>query len=334
MGYITPFNLYDPMVEGIENFNPGGLYAEGLFDIEVVTNNYGNTEVDFDVTATVFSATPSDVYCGTPTALCEEDFEGGANGYRYEESANPKGVIYNENTCQDKIFNNNAYWFGHPCDTGANGYGDAWANETLTIPDIDLTSMSGDFVSLNFEYYADTFYGIDSDGTSIVDVNDYAAMTLDILRDGATYSGVLVGQWNDYNEDGTCQVDENGDNIVNASEPIDNAEISYIGDESSTDGTGGNYNVFFNTNDLVATTSIDLTHLYVLNTSDASSINWGYECMSLSGSVVDINFEFQSDDDGRNGVNDGFKGVAFNNISLQEFTFVEDKCIHHFPHQR
>jgi hypothetical protein len=84
--------------------------------------------------------------------------------------------------------------------------------------------------------------------------------------------------------------------------------------------------VFFNTNDLVATTSIDLTHLYVLNTSDASSINWGYECMSLSGSVVDINFEFQSDDDGRNGINDGFKGVAFNNITLQEFTFVEDNA--------
>jgi hypothetical protein len=326
VGYITPFNLYDPMVEGIDYFNPGGLYAEGLFDIDVTTNNYGNTEVDFDITATVFSATPSDIYCGTPTALCDEDFEGGANGYRYEESANPKGVIYNEATCQDTIFNNNAYWFGHPCDTGANGYGDAWANETLTIPDIDLTSMSGDFVSLNFEYYADTFYGIDSDGTSIVDVNDYAAMTLDILRDGATYSGVLFGQWNDYNEDGTCQVDENGDNIVNASEPTDFAEISYIGDASSTDGSDGNYNVFFNTNDLVSTTSIDLTHLYVLNTSDASSINWGYECMSLSGSVVDINFEFQSDDDGRNGVNDGFKGVAFNNISLQEFTFIEDNA--------
>lgn len=324
VGYITPFNLYDPTVEGIDYFNPGGLYAEGLFDIDVTTNNFGNTEMDFDVKATVFSATPSDVYCGTPNALCEEDFEGGANGYRYTESANPKGVIYDETTCQDTIFNNNAYWFGHPCDTGSNGYGDAWANETLTIPDIDLTSMSGDFVSLNFEYYADTFYGIDSDGTSIVDVNDYAAMTLDILRDGATYSGVLVGQWNDYNEDGTCQIDENGDNIVNASEPIDNAEISYIGDDSATDGTGGNYNVFFNTNDLVATTSIDLTHLYVLNTSDASSINWGYECMSLSGSVVDINFEFQSDDDGRNGVNDGFKGVAFNNISLQEYTFIED----------
>ena len=101
-------------MEGIEYFNPGGLYAEGVFDIDVTTNNYGNTEMDFDIEATVFSATPSDGYCGTPTALCEEDFEGGANGYRYTESANPKGVIYNENTCQDKIFNNNAYWFGHP----------------------------------------------------------------------------------------------------------------------------------------------------------------------------------------------------------------------------
>ncbi len=324
VGYITPFNLYDPMVESLEYFNPGGLYAEGVFDIEVVTNNWGNTAVDFDIKATVFSATPSDIYCGTPSALCEETFEGGANGYRYEESQNPQGAVYNENACQDKIFNNYAYWFGHPCDTGSNGYGDAWANETLTIPDVDLTSMSGDFVSLNFEYYADTFYGIDSDGSSIVDVNDYAAMTLDILRDGVTYSSVVMGQWNDYNEDGTCQRDENGDNIVNESEPIDFAEISYIGDDASTDGSAGNYNVFFNTNDLVATTSIDLTHLYSLNTSSADSRDWDFECTSLAGSTVDINFEFQSDDDGRNGINDGFKGVAFNNITLQEFTFIED----------
>ena len=46
--------------------------------------------------------------------------------------------------------------------------------------------------------------------------------------------------------------------------------------------------------------------------------------MSLQGSTVDVNFEFQSDDDGRNGINDGFKGIGFNNISLQEYTFVQD----------
>ena len=40
--------------------------------------------------------------------------------------------------------------------------------------------------------------------------------------------------------------------------------------------------------------------------------------------MANFNFTFQSDDDGRNGVNDGFKGVGFNNITLQEYTFIED----------
>ena len=72
------------------------------------------------------------------------------------------------------------------------------------------------------------------------------------------------------------------------------------------------------------TTSIDLTHLYVLNTSSADSADWDTECISLANSQVDINFDFYSDDDGRNGINDGFKGVGINNITLKEFTFTED----------
>ncbi len=325
VAYVTPFNLYDPMVESLESFTAGGLYAEGLFDIEVVTNNWGNTAVDFDIKATVYSATPSDIYCGTPPALCEETFEGGATGYRYEESQNPQGGIHGESICPDKIFNNYAYWFGHPCDTGANGYGEIW-NETLTIPNVDLTSMNGDFVSLNFEYYADTFYRMENEDPVNIDldsVNDYAVITLDILRNGAASSGLMLGQWNDYNQDGTCRNDDNGDNIVNETESIDYTEISGIGDPTTIDASGDPSILFFNTNDLVATTSIDLTHLFIQNRTGPSG-NWGYECTSLAGSTVDINFEFQSDDDGRNGVNDGFKGVAFNNISLQEFTFVED----------
>ena len=324
IGYIQPFNLYDPAIEGIDYFNPGGLYAEGLFDIDVISNNWGNTMVDFDVKATVFSATPSDVLCGANPVICKESFEGGADGYVYSDDGNPQGAIYNEATCNDLIFNNNAYWFGHPCDTATQGYGDLWENETLTIPSVDLTSMSGDFVSLNFEYYADTFYGIDVDGTSIVDVNDYASINVDFTKGTDTYKAVLLVQWNDYDEDGTCRNDDNGDGFSNSSESINQAEISFIGDSSSTDGSGGNYNVFFNTDDLVLTRSIDLTHLYVLNNTAADSLDWYRECISLAGSTVDINFEFQSDSDGRNGVNDGFKGVAFNNITLQEFTFFED----------
>ena len=324
IGYIQPFNLYDPAVEGIDYFNPGGLYAEGFFDIDVVTNNWGNTMVDFDVKATVFSATPSDILCSAPAVICKESFEGGAEGYVYSDDGNPQGAIYNEATCNTPIFNNNAYWFGHPCDTATQGYGDLWENETLTIPGVDLTSMSGDFVSLNFEYYADTFYGIDVDGTSIVDVNDYASINVDFTKGTDSYSAVLLGQWNDYDEDGTCQNDDNGDGFTNASESINQAEISFIGDSASTDGSAGNYNVFFNTDDLILSRSIDLTHLYVLNNTAADSLQWFRECISLAGSTVDINFEFQSDGDGRNGINDGFKGVAFNNITLQEFTFYED----------
>ena len=324
VGYLTPFNLYDPAVEGIDYFKPGGLYAEGIFDIGVTTNNWGNTLVDFDVEAKVFTATPSDIYCGVPSEICKESFEGGSEGYRYIESNNPRGAVYNEASCNDKIFNNNAYWFGHPCETATKGYGDAWANETMTLPEVDLTSMSGDFVSLNFEYYADTFFGIDSDGTSIVDVNDYAAITLDYTNNAGNFSAVLMGQWNDYNEDGSCRVDDNNDGFTNSSESFDNVEILGVGDSGSTDGSGANYALFFNTDDLVKTANIDLTHIYVLNTSDSNNQNWNYECISLAGSTAQINFEFQSDDDGRNGINDGFKGVAFNNISLQEYTFLEE----------
>ena len=40
--------------------------------------------------------------------------------------------------------------------------------------------------------------------------------------------------------------------------------------------------------------------------------------------MVNVNFEFLSDEDGRNGKNDGFKGIGFNNITLREYTFVQD----------
>ena len=45
------------------------------------------------------SATPSDVYCGTPSAVCEETFEGGSEGYRYSDDGNPQGAVYNEASC-------------------------------------------------------------------------------------------------------------------------------------------------------------------------------------------------------------------------------------------
>ena len=324
--YVTPFNLYDPTLESIDYFSPGGLYAQGTFPISATTNNWGNTAVDFDVTATVFTADPSDVNCGNPSSVCTITFDNSTDGTRYTESNNPKGQKYNDSQlCPSELtFNNDAYWFGHPCSssTGVNGYGDAWENETLTVTNIDMENLSGDFVSLNFEYYADTFYEVDSQGN--IDPSDYMALIVDYTNNGKTNEAVIYGQWNDYNEDGTCQVDQDNNGIVNASEPIDNAEISFIGDSRNTDGLSGNWPLFFNSDELKKTVSIDLTHLYVYNTTSADSSDWGVECLSLSGNQVDLKFDFFSDDDGRNGINDGFRGVGINNITMKEFTFVED----------
>ena len=142
----------------------------------------------------------------------------------------------------------------------------------MSIIDVDMTSLEGDFVSMSFEYYADTFYEVDSQGN--IEPSDYMALTVDYEKDSNDFSAIVYGQWNDYNEDGTCQIDEDGNGIVNETNPIDFDEIEYIGDPRTTDGLSGNWNVFFNSDGLVKTTSIDLTHLYVLNTSSADSADW------------------------------------------------------------
>ncbi|MEK9695996.1 MAG: hypothetical protein VW270_09535, partial [Candidatus Poseidoniales archaeon] len=293
VGYITAFNIFDPAVVGVESFRSGGLYAEGLFPIEVKVEHLGNTNVSFDVEATVYSASPADVYCGSPLVICEESFEGGSAGFRYVDDNNANGGILDDSGCTEKLFGSYAYWFGHPCDT-ANSFGDVWENETLTIPDIDLTSMSGDYVALNFEYFAETWFEISQSGATS-SVNDYAAITVDWNKGGTDYEGVIYGQWIDYNEDGFCIVDEDGNGFIDPvnETTLDNTEIQYIGDPANINGGSGNYNVFYNSDGLVQSRSIDLTHLYLVNTTSPDSNLWTDECLSLAGSVVDINFEFR-----------------------------------------
>ena len=325
IGYVTVFNLFDPAVVEIEDFNPGGLYAEGNFPINVKVEHLGNTNVTFDLEAKVYSAIPADVFCGDPLGDCEEGFEGGSAGFRYSDDGNSNGGILDDSTCTEQLFGSYAYWFGHPCDV-ANSFGDVWENETLTIPDIDLTSMTGDYVALNFEYFAETWfeYNIQSGATS--SIYDYAALTADWTKGGNDYDGLIIGQWNDYNEDGFCIVDEDGNGFIDPvnETTIDNTEIEWIGDPRNVNGGSGNYEVFYNTDGLVQSRSIDLTHLYIINRTSPDSNLWTDECISLAGSVVDLNFEFRSNDDGHNGQNDGVRGVAFDNISLQEFSFSQD----------
>ena len=325
VGYVTAFNLFDPAVVGIEDFRPGGLYAEGNFPINVKVEHLGNTNVSFDLEAKVYSALPAEVFCGSPLVNCEEGFEGGSSGFRYTDDGNANGGILDDSSCTEQIFGSYAYWFGHPCDT-ANSFGDIWENETLTIPDIDLTSMSGDYVALNFEYFAETWfeYNIQSGDTS--SIYDYAALTADWTKGGNDYDGLILGQWNDYNEDGFCIVDEDDNGFIDPlnETTIDNTEIEWIGDPRNINGGTGNYEVFYNTDGLVQSRSIDLTHLYVINRTSPDSNTWNRECISLAGSVVDLNFEFRSNEDGHNGQNDGVRGVAFDNITLQEFSFTQD----------
>ena len=186
--------------------------------------------------------------------------------------------------------------------------------------------MSGDYVALNFEYFAETWfeYNIQSGATS--SIYDYAALTADWTNGGNDYDGLIIGQWNDYNEDGFCIVDEDDNGFIDPlnETTIDDTEIEWIGDPRNVNGGTGNYEVFYNTDGLVQSRSIDLTHLYVINRTSPDSNLWTDECISLAGSVVDLNFEFRSNEDGHNGQNDGVRGVAFDNITLQEFSFTQD----------
>ena len=176
-------------------------------------------------------------------------------------------------------------------------------------------------MALEFEYFAETYFEIRPNGQS---------MTRTMLRSRSTGSspgtrrntkGLLVAQWTDFNEDGSCRVDSNGDGFTNDTEPFDDDEISSIGDPRNRNFDDGNWNVFFDTDGLVKSKSIDLTHVYISNRTGLFSVN---ECISLAGAVVDVNFEFASDDDGHNGENDAIRGIGFNDISLRSFTFEED----------
>ena len=69
MQYVQVFNLYDPAVLGITSFKPGEMYAADLLPIEVEVENWGNTEVDFDLRATVYSAIPNDVFAAHPVTF-------------------------------------------------------------------------------------------------------------------------------------------------------------------------------------------------------------------------------------------------------------------------
>ena len=301
----TVENLFDPAVDEITSFEKGQLYASDTYPIDVKVSNQGNTLTDFSVRATVSSATPN--------LLLREDFEPRSTQPLYGDDGDAFGKVIDDTaaTVQNTIvpgnrpvFGSAAYWFGGPDD----GYGDDW-NESMTLAAIDLTQMSADFAYLTFDYFAET--NVLWQGDDIVGVTEYAALEVQWRNGSNLYSGRVYGNWNDYNENGirpnqTCEDIDGNDDFD---------EVEYIGDHTDQ----GDYIVWFDTQGLVDSVTLDLTHVVVQNTTGPSS-DWGVECTTFRGSEVTLTWRFLSDDDGVNG-QDGLAGFALDNITVQEYTF-------------
>ena len=298
----TVKNLFDPAVEDITSFEKNALYASGNYPIDVMVKNAGNTIVDFDTVATIYSANPND--------LLVEDFEG-TNGYVFGDDGDNFGIVLDDTDPSINnaivpnnrpVFGSSAYWFGHP----DNGYGDDW-DESMTLQTIDLRQNTADFVYLNFDYFAETDYLTDSEG-DILAVQEYGILEVEWRKGSNVYNGTIIGNWNDYNENGvqyndTCEdIDDDGNYD----------ETEYIGDLG--------WNVFFDSEGISKGVTLDLTHIFLRNTTSLDSRDWDYNCTDLSGSEVTVSYRFQSNGDGVNG-NSGLAGFAIDNITVREYVF-------------
>ena len=309
---MNVLNLYDPAVKEITSFQPGELLASGDYPIEVVVENAGNTVMDFDVQATVYTAQPNPLFSNPCKDV--EEFEPSNCAYMFGDDSDGIGGIVDDTdpAIQNAIvpgnrpmFGSNAYWFGHP----DNGYGDDW-NESMTLQSIDLRNMGGDFAYLTFDYFAEADYLSDASG-NIVGVNDMANLEISWRKGSQTYQGVVYGSWNDYNENGmqgnqSCEdIDDDG--------YYD--EVEFMGDHTDQ----GNYVIWFDSEGMLKSVTLDLTHIVLQNRTGASN-SWRTECTSMSGAEVDLTFRFLSNGDGINGQS-GFAGFAMDNITVQEYTF-------------
>ena len=305
---ITVKNLFDPGVaeEPWVSLENGLKYASGDRDIEIRVQNYGNTLTDFQLETTIKNALPD--------LIAIEDFsglepmwedDGNENGSRLDDTNGDHPMLPQSRG----VFNSFAYWLGDP-DTG---YGDNW-NEFIRLDPIPVASGGTDFTYLSFDYFAEGDFLSDSDG-NILAIRDAAGLEIEWSKGGEVFQGTVWGSWTDLNE--------NGIRPFNACEDFDNNgrydEVEYMGDHSDRYESV----VWFDSESLVKSVIIDLTHITLLNQTSNSTFDWATECTDLSGSEVTLTWRFQSNDDGVNG-NAGLAGFAVDNIRIDEFTFEED----------
>ena len=313
-------NLYDPGLfeEPWLNLLNGERYASGEMPITVGVQNWGNTFVDFDVEAKVRNALPE--------LIAAEDFsgfqpiwddDGNENGSRMDDSTGS-----NEMLPQNQgVFKNQAYWLGHPSD----GYGDSW-NETLTLEPIELTDSGADFTFLSFDYFAEGDHISDRNG-NVQAVRDFSFLEVTWVKEGEVFDGTIYGSWTDLNDNGLRYAfNPYTETVYNYCEDFDQnglyEEVEYAGDHSGGIGEDG-FVTWFDSDNLVNTARIDLTHVHLLNQTAEDSIAWTDECTSLAGSEVTFTWRFYSNDDGVNG-NAGYAGFGIDNIRVDDYTFNDD----------
>ena len=311
---LTVNNLFDPCLaeEHWIDLENGVRYASGERDVEVRVQNCGNTVTDFQVEAFIQNAEPD--------LVAIEDFsgvepmwtdDGNLNGSRLDDSTGSNDMLPQNRG----VFNSHAYWLGHPTD----GYGDDW-NETVTLDPIPVASTGADFTYLTFDYYAEGDYLKDSNG-NILAIRDAANLEISWNKQGEVFEGVVYGTWTDLNENG-IQNTIPGDPNFHRCEDFDNNgydEVEYFGDHSDN----VNSVVWFDSENILKSVTVDLTHIVILNRTSADTSDWRDECTTLSGSEVTLTWRFQSNDDGVNG-NAGLAGFGVDNIRVEEFTFEDD----------
>lgn len=304
----TVKNLFDPGIAeepwvGLEN---GLRYASGERDIEIKVQNYGNTITDFQLETKVQNAQPNLVAIEDFSGLepmWEDD--GNENGSRLDDTTGDHPMLPQSRG----VFNSHAYWLGDP----DAGYGDDW-NETITLDPVQVATSGTDFTYLTFDYFAEGDFLTDSDG-NILAIRDAANLEIEWSSGGEVFHGVVWGSWTDLNENGQRPFDE--------CEDFDNNgrydEVEYIGDHSDRYESV----VWFDSESLVKSVIIDLTHITLQNQTASETWLWGTECTDLSGTEVTLTWRFQSNSDGVNG-NAGLAGFAVDNIRFDEFTFEDD----------
>ena len=81
--------------------------------------------------------------------------------------------------------------------------------------------------------------------------------------------------------------------------------------------------MWFDSENIMKSITLDLTHIVIQNRTSTDSTDWRDECTTLAGSEVSLTWRFQSNEDGING-NAGLAGFAVDNIRVEEFTFEFD----------